>query len=97
MILSLQSFEPAPTQSKPGRRILQVPVSLEQPTHRSGGNPQRRVLGPDHPDTLYSMSNLASVYRRQGKYAQAEALHSQTLEVRRRVLGAEHPDAKTNP
>ena len=53
---------------------------------------QRRVLGPEHPDTLYSMNNLAIVYYYQGKYAQAEALDSQTLEIRRRVLGPEHPD-----
>ena len=96
---------------------------------------QRRVLGPEHPDTLSSMNNLAIVYdcagkvragrgalsarpwrssaaclgpehpdtldvheqsgqrlrRMQGKYAQAEALYSQTLEIRRRILGPEHP------
>ena len=50
------------------------------------------MLGPEHPDTLASMNNLANVYRWQGKYAQAEALYSQTLEIRRRVLGPEHPD-----
>jgi tetratricopeptide (TPR) repeat protein len=38
------------------------------------------------------MHNLAQVYYREGKYAQAEALHSQTLEIKRRVLGAEHSD-----
>jgi tetratricopeptide (TPR) repeat protein len=37
------------------------------------------------------MNNLAGVYWSLGKYAQAEALHSQTLEIRRRVLGPEHP------
>jgi Tfp pilus assembly protein PilF len=44
------------------------------------------VLGPEHPDTLRSMNNLAVVYDDQGKYAQAEALYSQTLEIQRRVL-----------
>ena len=38
------------------------------------------------------MNNLAIVYDEQGKYPQAEALYSQTLEIRRRVLGPEHPD-----
>jgi tetratricopeptide (TPR) repeat protein len=38
------------------------------------------------------MNYLANVYRMQGKYAQAEALFSQTLELVRRVLGPEHPD-----
>ena len=37
------------------------------------------------------MNNLAEVYGVQGKYAQAEALFSQTLEIQRRVLGPEHP------
>ena len=38
------------------------------------------------------MNNLANVYDVQGKYAQAETLDSQTLEIQRRVLGPEHPD-----
>jgi hypothetical protein len=38
------------------------------------------------------MFNLANVYASEGKYAQAEALHSQTLEIRRRVVGPEHPE-----
>ena len=38
------------------------------------------------------MNNLADVYDEEGKYAQAEALYSQTLEIQRRVLGPEHPD-----
>jgi hypothetical protein len=38
------------------------------------------------------MNNLAGSYNDQGKYAQAEALYSQTLEISRRVLGREHPD-----
>ena len=52
---------------------------------------RRRVLGPEHPETLRSMNDLALVYTREGsKYAQAEALAGQTLEIRRRVLGLEH-------
>ena len=95
---------------------------------------QRRVLGPEHPDTLLtayylgdtttmrastrrprnssartlrpegacsarnivstlsSMNGLANAYSEQGKYAQAEALYKQILEVSRRVLGPEHPN-----
>ena len=50
------------------------------------------MLGPEHPDTLASMVNLAEAYGYQGKYAQAEALYSQTLEMMHRVLGPEHPN-----
>ena len=53
---------------------------------------QRRVLGPEHPDTLYSMNGLASSTQSRASTPQAEALNSQTLEIRRRVLGPEHPD-----
>jgi len=53
---------------------------------------RRRVLGPEHPDTLRCITDLAWVYSREGKFAQAEALAKESLEIRRRVLGPEHPD-----
>ena len=53
---------------------------------------RRRVLGPEHPDTLKSMNYLTSVYIDQQRYAEAEGLDTQILEIRRRVLGPEHPD-----
>lgn len=56
---------------------------------------QRRVFGPEHPDTLASMNLLAAIYSDGGKYGQAEALDSKVLEVSRRVLGPEHPDRKS--
>jgi len=37
------------------------------------------------------MNNVAVIYRMQGKYAEAEALYRQTLEIQRRTLGPEHP------
>jgi tetratricopeptide (TPR) repeat protein len=53
---------------------------------------QRRVLGPEHPSALGTTDVLAVVYTQQGKYAQAEALASETLAIRTRVLGPEHTD-----
>jgi len=32
-----------------------------------------KVLGPEHPDTLRSRNNVASVLDEEGKYAEAEA------------------------
>ena len=40
---------------------------------------------------MLTTSNLAGVYREQGKYTQAEALFSQALAMNSRVLGREHP------
>jgi hypothetical protein len=53
---------------------------------------RKKVLGPEHPDTLASMSNLALLLGRQGKYEDAEAMNRQTLALRKKVLGPEHPD-----
>jgi tetratricopeptide (TPR) repeat protein len=60
--------------------------------HEAALDLRRRVLGPEHPDTLRSMNNLGLVYADEGKYTQAEALHSQALEIERRVFGPQHPN-----
>ncbi|KAK0619529.1 hypothetical protein B0T14DRAFT_479768 [Immersiella caudata] len=57
---------------------------------------QTQVLGPEHPDTLTSMANLASTFRNQGRWAEAESLEVQAMEIRKRVLGPEHPDTLTS-
>ncbi len=43
---------------------------------------QRRQLGDDHPDTLISMNSLGSLYKAQGKYAEAEELYIKLLAAR---------------
>jgi tetratricopeptide (TPR) repeat protein len=50
-----------------------------------------RVLGPEHPDTLGSLSILAILYVGQGKYEQAEPFSQRALEASERILGPEHP------
>jgi hypothetical protein len=54
------------------------------------------VLGKDHPDTLASMNNLAESLRLQGKCAEAETMHRQTLQRRETVLGKDHPGTLTS-
>ena len=53
---------------------------------------RRRVLGPEHPDTLRTMASLGVNSFDQGRYAEAEKTLRETLDVRRRVLGPDHPD-----
>jgi tetratricopeptide (TPR) repeat protein len=50
------------------------------------------VLGPEHPNTLMSINNLAGVLYDQGKYETAEKMHLRTLELREKTLGPEHHD-----
>jgi eukaryotic-like serine/threonine-protein kinase len=56
---------------------------------------QRRVLGPENPKTLRSLSLLGRVAANQGKNSEAEALMSQSLELSRRVLGPEDSQTLT--
>ena len=53
---------------------------------------RRRLLGESHPDTLTSMSNLASTLRAQGDLTGARWMHERVLDVRYRALGENHPD-----
>ena len=45
------------------------------------------ALGPDHPETLQSMHNLASTYRRLARSEEAKELFQKTLDLRKKVLG----------
>src|SRR5207248_6544652 len=53
---------------------------------------RRRVSGAEHQDTIRSMSNLGSTLAHMGKYAEAQKVELEALEIQRRVLGPEHPD-----
>jgi tetratricopeptide (TPR) repeat protein len=52
---------------------------------------RRALLGEEHPSTLDSMYNLASVLDDQGKYKEAETMHREELELCQKILGKEHP------
>ena len=47
------------------------------------------VLGPEHPDTLTSVSNLGWALERQGKYEEAEAMHRRALKGSEKIPGRE--------
>jgi tetratricopeptide (TPR) repeat protein len=53
-------------------------------------------LGAEHPDTLTSMGNLASIYLELGRVEEGAKLNEEVLEARKRILGAEHPDTLTS-
>jgi hypothetical protein len=57
---------------------------------------REELLGPEHTDTLISVSHLGSVLESQGKYEEAEAMHRRDLEGSEKVLGPEHPNTLTS-
>ena len=54
------------------------------------------MLGPEHPDTLTSVNNLAACMRALGDAAGALPLYRRALDSRERVLGKEHPNTLTS-
>ncbi|KAK3346489.1 Tetratricopeptide repeat-domain-containing protein [Lasiosphaeria hispida] len=53
---------------------------------------RKRVLGPEHPDTLDSMNNLAITWKDLGRLQDAENLMRECIRLRQQVLGKEHPN-----
>lgn len=52
---------------------------------------QRGALGEDNPDTLDTMNDLAVLYERQGKYADADALETRAVQTGKRLYGTKNP------
>jgi serine/threonine protein kinase/tetratricopeptide (TPR) repeat protein len=50
-----------------------------------------KYRGPEHPDTLKSMNNLALVYSGLGRHAEALKLQEETLALMKAKLGPDHP------
>ncbi|RDW59198.1 hypothetical protein BP5796_12122 [Coleophoma crateriformis] len=67
-----------------------------EPTLREAIVVREMELGVNHPDTLTSVSRLASVLERQGRYTEAESMNRRALEGREKELGVNHPDTLTS-
>ena len=55
---------------------------------------RKRVLGAEHPDTLFSMFSLAVSWEKQDRRTEAIALMENVVVLRTKILGANHPDTK---
>jgi tetratricopeptide (TPR) repeat protein len=53
---------------------------------------RHRVLGPDHPDTVTALHNLALTHASAGRLDEALELNQRALEARERAFGPDHPD-----
>ena len=61
-----------------GRCSIRPRAAMARPSRsiRRALEARERVLGKEHPDTLASVNNLASLYQAQGRYGEAEPLLS---------------------
>lgn len=62
-----------------------------EPLFRRALDVRERTLGPEHPDTLSSLNNLAYVLDSIADYAGAEPLYRRALEAEERLRGPDHP------
>ena len=51
---------------------------------------QKRKLGPDHPDTMLAMANLAAMLKDEKRWAESKPCMREALPIQRKVLGDEH-------
>ena len=51
---------------------------------------RRRILGPENPDTLASMDDLAGALKESGQYVEAAKMFREEIYIERRVLGPEN-------
>jgi eukaryotic-like serine/threonine-protein kinase len=66
-----------------------------RPLYQRAYQIRRHTLGPNHTDTLKSLSRLSGMFMTDGNYADAERYGREALEGFRRMFGAEHPDTLT--
>ncbi|KAN0085309.1 hypothetical protein V8E54_001776 [Elaphomyces granulatus] len=69
---------------------------IAEKMNKQAADAYMRALGPEHPSTLNSISNLAVTYRKQGRWKEAEELEVRVMETRKTVQGQEHPDMLTS-
>jgi tetratricopeptide (TPR) repeat protein len=95
---AIDAAEPADTDSLASTAHTQGRYRLAEYAWRRAyrAKANNLAIGPEHPDTLTSRNNLATVLRDLGKLAEAEAEHRVVLDIRTRVLGPEHPDTLTS-
>ena len=55
----------------------------------------KNILGEEHPDVAACLNNLALLYRNQERYAEAEPLLQQALEIASKSLGVDHSRTQT--
>ena len=57
---------------------------------------RKKILGPEHNNTLGSMAMVGLAYKLRGRWDAAEELEMQVMETSKRVLEEEHPDTLTS-
>ncbi len=68
-------------------QIILGQYATAETSYKQSSTLKESIFGPEHPDTLKSMNNLALVLLHQGKHEEAEPINKQTLARLEEVLG----------
>jgi serine/threonine protein kinase/Flp pilus assembly protein TadD len=91
--LATQPSQRAQLQFTLGRTYLGLGLAQEAiPLFERARDYHLATSGPEHPDTLGAMPNLAGSYHLAGRRDEALKLQEEVLALSRKVLGPEHPD-----
>ena len=71
--------------------IYRPAIALQEQVH----DYRLKTHGPEHPDTLAAVNDLAAYYFDAGRRDEALKLFEEVLALRRKVLGPEHPETLT--
>lgn len=93
---SVELSSPISTRLPPRRRSYERTPPAAEKLEVEVMETSKATLGEGHPDTLTSMANLASTYKKQGRWEEAENLEVQVMETRKAKLGEDHPDTLTS-
>ena len=52
---------------------------------------REKTRGPNHPDVVTALHNLAGLYDEQGRYAEAEPLYKRSLAILEKAVGPDDP------
>src|SRR2546430_11818424 len=77
------------TQSK--KSASTTPYTEAEPFHMGSLTITEKALGSDHPNLATALSNLAGIYKAQGRYAEVEALYKRSLIIREKAFGPNQP------
>ena len=73
----------------------QAKFTEAEPYFREALDARRRVLGDEHPATLFSINHMGVFHHSWGKPTEAEPYLREALQTSRRVLGNEHRQTLT--
>ena len=62
------------------------------PLHKRSLGIRDKTLGPEHPDGIASLNNLAFLHKAEGHYAEAEPLYNRALTIWEKAVGPGHPN-----